>query len=136
MAYITISDVSYFFTTNFNSNSEPTADQVTAFITEMEGVLNMAMEKAGIDVPPTDANVLLWCKNIARCGVLYMLDQVIYSKTTGNDSERGKEWKKQWDDALEMIRVSPSKIGGPTNIDYGMDDIPEDSPLHEDFVPY
>ena len=80
MAYCTIADLTPFLVNPLTDSSRPSIDQVTAFIADVDGQLNMAMDKVGMDTPPTDANVLLWLKSASRNGVLAMIG--VFTKWT------------------------------------------------------
>ena len=128
MAYVTLAQIQPYVKTRLTENTVPTDTQAEALITDVEGIINMHLDQMGFTVPPTDANVLLWLKAVARAGVLAEIETIIYTQTGANRSDRTNAWRKTFDDAIEQIRRSPSSLGGPTRIDYVMPD-EDDNPI-------
>lgn len=122
MAYCTIADLTPFLVNPLTDSSRPSIDQVTAFIADVDGQLNLAMDKVGMDTPPTDANVLLWLKSASRNGVLAMIETSKFTQTGTNRSDRTTEYRRAFEAAIEQINKRPSSIGGATRIDYVMPD--------------
>jgi hypothetical protein len=136
MAYCTISDLTPFLVDPLTDRTKPTLDQATAFIADVDGLLNMAMDKVGMDTPPTDANVLLWLKNASRNGVLAMIETAKFTQTGTNRSDRTTEYQRKFDDAIKQIKSSPSSIGGATRIEYVMPDAADNMIEDADTVMY
>jgi len=136
MAYCTIADVNVMLVNPVTDSTKPSTDQVTAFIADVEGIINMTLDKVGMTTTPTNANVLLWLKDVSRNGVLAKIETVKFTQTGTNRSDRTAEYRRAFDAAIEQIKKSPSSIGGATRIDYVMPDADYNMIPDEDTVMY
>ncbi len=136
MPYCTIDDITPFLVDPLTDNTKPSTTQAEALIADVDATLDLTMSTMGIDVPPTDSNVLSWLKMASRNGALALIETIIYTQTGTNRSDRTSKYQSAFDAAIDQIKKSPSSILGPTRIDYVMPDASDNIVPDADTVLY